>query len=73
MTHSFHKYCCSFDFISLEQNLQETYSLDPNTATQATDVWICINKTNKQLAVFYIYDNFNNALSSSVFLFFVNM
>ena len=65
--YSFHKYCCSFNFISLEHTLQEINNLHPTKETQATDVSTCINKTNKKLAVFSIYHYINKALSRFFF------
>ena len=50
--------------------MQEINNLGSNKATQATDVSTRINKANKELEVFYIYHNFYDALSSSVFPIF---
>ena len=44
MTHSFLKYCCSFDFISLEKIFQEINNLDHNKTTQATNVRLVLTR-----------------------------
>ena len=44
MTHSFLKYCCSFDFISLEKTFQEINNLDHNKTTQATNVRLVLTR-----------------------------
>ena len=54
--------------ISLKANLNKGEKLDLQKATgKATDTQVKIIKGNKYLALFYIFHNFNNALSNCSF------
>ena len=57
----------SFRFVSLNRILNGVNKLNPKKASQATDIPVKIIKESKDLVSFYIYHNFNNALSSCSF------
>ena len=54
----------SFSFVSLNETLDRINKLNPKKASQATDILVKITKGNKDLVSFYVFHNFNNALSS---------
>ena len=57
----------SFRFVSLNETLDGINKLNPKKASQATDIPIKIIKENKDVVSFYVFHNFNNALSSCSF------
>ena len=54
----------SFRFVFLNETLDEVNKLNPKKGSQATDIQVKIIKENKDVASFYVFYNFNNALSS---------
>ena len=57
----------SFNFVSLEQTLDEINNLNPKKSSQTTGIPVPIIKGNKDVIVMFIHHNFNNSLSSSSF------
>ena len=57
----------AFSFISLNEIFERVSKLNPKRASQATDVPVKIIKENKDIVSFYLFQNFNNALSSYSF------
>ena len=57
----------SFWFVSLNETLDEVNKLNLKEVSQATGVLVRIIKENKDLVSFYVFHNFNNALSSCSF------
>ena len=55
----------SFEFVSLEETIKEVNKLSIKKAFQALDIPVKIIKENKDLISYFVYNNFNNALSSS--------
>ena len=54
----------SFRCISLNEKLYGVNKLNPKKALQATDIAVKTIKENKEVVSFYVFHNFNNALSS---------
>ena len=59
------KFC--FRFVSLNETLKRVNKLNRKKASQATDILVKIIKENKDVVSFYVFHNFNNALSSCSF------
>ena len=57
----------SFRFVSLNETLDGVNKFNPKKASQATDIPVKIIKDNKDVVSFYVFHNFNNALSSCSF------
>ena len=57
----------SFRFVSLNETLDGVNKLNLKKASQATDIPVKTIKENKDVASFYAFHNFNNALSSCSF------
>ena len=57
----------SFRFVSLNETLDGVNKFNPKKASQATDIAVKIIKDNKDVVSFYVFHNFNNALSSCSF------
>ena len=57
----------SFRLVSLNETLDGVNKLNPKRASQATDIPVKIIKENKGVVSFYVYHDFNNALSSCSF------
>ena len=57
----------SFRFVSLNETLNGVNKLNRKKASQATDIPVKIIKENKDVISFYVFHNFNNALSSCSF------
>ena len=55
----------AFEFISLEQTIQQVNKLSVKNASQTLDITVKIIRENKDLISYFVYHNFNNALSSS--------
>ena len=55
----------SFEFVSLEETIKEVNKLSIKKASQTLDIPVKIIKENKDLISYFVYNNFNNALSSS--------
>ena len=55
----------SFEFVSLEETIKEVNKLSIKKASQKLDIPVKIIKENKDLISYFVYNNFNNALSSS--------
>ena len=49
----------------MEETIQEVNRLSIKIASQALDIPVKIIKENKDLISYFVYNNFNNALSSS--------
>ena len=54
----------SFEFVSLEETIKEVNKLSIKKASQTLDIPIKVIKQNKDLISYFVYNNFNNALSS---------
>ena len=57
----------NFKFVSLNETLDEVNKLNPEKVFQAIDTSVKIIKENKDVVSFYVFHNFNNALSSCSF------
>ena len=57
----------SFRLVSLNETLDGVNKLNLKRASQATDILVKIIKENKGVVSFYVYHDFNNALSSCSF------
>ena len=57
----------SFRFVSLNEILNKVNKLNRKKASQTTDIPVKIIKENKDVVSFYVFHNFNNALSSCSF------
>ena len=57
----------SFRFVSLNETLNRVNKLNCKKASQATDIPVKIIKENKDVISFYVFHNFNNALSGCSF------
>ena len=57
-----------FQYVSLDETLYEIPKLNPKRAIEANDELNKAVKENKDLISFYVYLNFNNSLSNSLFL-----
>ena len=55
----------SFKFVSLQETIKEVNKLSIKKASQTLDIPVKIIKENKDLISYFVYNNFNNALSSS--------
>ena len=55
----------AFEFVSLEETIKEVNKLSIKKASQTLDIPVKIVKENKDLISYFVYNNFNNALSSS--------
>ena len=55
----------AFEFVSLEDAIKEVNKLSIKKASQILDIPVKIIKENKDLISYFVYNNFNNALSSS--------
>ena len=55
----------AFKFVSLEETIKEVNKLSIKKASQTLDMPVKIIKENKDLISHFVYNNFNNALSSS--------
>ena len=55
----------TFRFVSLEETIKEVNKLSIKKASQTLDEPVKIIKENKDLISYFLYNNFNNALSSS--------
>ena len=54
----------AFEFVSLEETIKEVNKLSVKKASQRLNMLIKIIKENKDLISYFVYNNFNNALSS---------
>ena len=57
----------SFRFVSLKETLNGVNKLNHKKSSQDTDISVKIIKENKVVISFYVFHNFNNALSSCSF------
>ena len=55
----------TFEFVALEETIQEVNKLSIKKASQTLDIPVKIIKENKDLISYFVYNNFDNALSSS--------
>ena len=55
----------SFEFVSLEETIKEVDKLSIKKASQTLDIPVRIIKENKDLISYFVYNNFDNTLSSS--------
>ena len=55
----------AFEFVSLEETIKEASKLSIKKASQTLVIPVEIIKENKDLILYFVYNNFNNALSSS--------
>ena len=55
----------AFKFVSLEETIKEGNKLSIKKASQTLDIPVKIIKENEDLVSCFVYNNFNNALSSS--------
>ena len=55
----------TFEFVSLEETIKKVNKLSIKKASQTLDIPVKIIKENKDLISHFVYNNFNNALSSS--------
>ena len=55
----------AFEFVSLEETIKEVINQVLKKASQALDIPVKIIKENKDLISYFVYNNFNNALSIS--------
>ena len=55
----------AFKFVSLKETIKEVNKLSIKKASQALDIPVRRFKENKDLISYFVYNNFNNALSSS--------
>ena len=55
----------SFEFVLLEETIKEVNKLSIKKAPQTLYIPVKIIKENKDLISYFVYNNFNNALSSS--------
>ena len=55
----------AFEFVSLEETIKEVNKLSIKKASQTAVIPVKIVKENKDLISYVVYNNFNNALSSS--------
>ena len=54
----------AFEFVTLEETIKEVNKLSIKKASQTLDIPVKIVKENKDLISYFVYNNFNNALSS---------
>ena len=54
----------SFEFVSLEETIKEVNKLSIKKASQTLDIPVKIIKENKDLISYFVYNNFNSALSN---------
>ena len=54
-----------FEFVSLEETIKEVNELSITKSSQTLDILVKIIKENEDLISYFVYNNFNNALSSS--------
>ena len=54
----------SFQYVSHDQVLKEINKLNPRKASQASDIPVKIIKGNIDIVAYFVYNNFNNSLSS---------
>ena len=54
----------AFEFVTLEETIKEVNKLSIKKASQTLDIPVKIVKENKDLMSYFVYNNFNNALSS---------
>ena len=55
----------TFEFVSLEEAIKKVNKLSIKKASQTLGISVKIIKENKDLISYFLYNNFNNALSSS--------
>ena len=55
----------AFEFVSLEETIKKVNKLSIKKASKTLDIIVKIIKENKDLISYFVYNNFNNALSSS--------
>ena len=55
----------AFEFVSLEETIKEVNKLSVKKASQTLNMLVKIIKENKDLISYFVYNNFNNVLSSS--------
>ena len=55
----------AFEFVWLEETIKEVNRLNIKKVSQTLDIPVEIIKGNKDLISYFVYNNFNNALSSS--------
>ena len=55
----------AFEFVSLEETIKEVNKLSSKKASQTLNILAKIIKENKALISYFVYNTFNNALSSS--------
>ena len=58
----------AFEFVSLGETIKNVNKLSFKKASQTLDIPVKIIKENKDLMSYFVYNNFNNALSSSQYL-----
>ena len=54
-----------FGFVSLKERTKEVNKLSIKKSSQTRDIPVKVIKENKDLISYFVYNNFNNALSSS--------
>ena len=54
----------AFEFVTLEETIKEVSNLSIKKASQTLDIPVKIVQENKDLISYFVYNNFNNALSS---------
>ena len=57
----------SFQYVSHDQVLKEVNKLNPRKASQDSDIPVKVIRENIDIVAYFIYNNFNNSLSSSIF------
>ena len=55
----------AFEFVSSEETIKEVNKLSIKKASQTLDIVVKIIRKNKDLISYFVYNNFNNLLSSS--------
>ena len=57
----------SFQYVSHDQVLKEVNKLNPRKASQDSDIQVKVIRENIDIVAYFIYNNFNNSLSSFIF------
>ena len=57
----------SFQYVSHDQILKEVNKLNPRKASQDSDIPVKVIRENIDIVAYFIYNNLNNSLSSSIF------
>ena len=57
----------SFQYVSHDQVLKEVNKLNPRKASQDSDIPVKVIRENIDIVAYFIYNNFNNSLSSFIF------